>query len=158
MVLPEPIHDVAHLAHVELLTPNLDESARFFVDIMGMVESGRRGDSVYLRGWDDYEHHSLQLTAAEKPGLGHYAFRAASPQALQRRVAALEGSGLGRCISGAPCSLTLHLIFPLSPCLGFLSRGKSSHRQNTKPINGFLAEHICLERPRAHDNRHSSSS
>jgi len=92
----EPIFDLAHLAHVELLTPKLEESRRFFVDVMGMVESGRDGRSVYLRGWDDYEHHSLQLTESEKPGLGHYAFRAASPQALQRRVAALENSGRGK--------------------------------------------------------------
>jgi catechol 2,3-dioxygenase len=93
----EPIHDIAHLAHVELLTPKLEESTRFFVDIMGMVESGRKDDSVYLRGWDDYEHHSLQLTAASLPGIGHYALRASSPQALQRRVTVLEkiGPGLG---------------------------------------------------------------
>ena len=64
MISEEPVYDVAHLAHVELLTPTLEESSRFFVEIMGMVESGREGDSVYLRGWDDYEHHSLQLTAA----------------------------------------------------------------------------------------------
>jgi catechol 2,3-dioxygenase len=93
---PEPIFDLAHLAHVELLTPKLEESVMFFVDVMGMVESGREGDSVYLRGWDDYEHHSLQLTASPKPGLGHYAFRAVSPQALHRRVEAVEKSGLGQ--------------------------------------------------------------
>jgi len=92
----EPIYDLAHLAHVELLTPKLDESLRFFVDVMGMVESGRQGDSVYLRGWDDYEHHSLKLTASAKPGLGHYAFRTSSPQALQRRVAAIETTGWGK--------------------------------------------------------------
>ena len=91
----EPIHDVAHLAHVELLTPRLEESTRFFVEIMGMVESGRNADSVYLRGWDDYEHHSLQLTAASLPGIGHYALRASSPQALQQRVVVLEKTGLG---------------------------------------------------------------
>ena len=91
----EPIHDIAHLAHVELLTPKLEESTRFFVDIMGMVESGRKDDSVYLRGWDDYEHHSLQLTAASLPGIGHYALRASSPQALLRRVTMLEKNGLG---------------------------------------------------------------
>jgi len=51
MKTEEPIHDVAHLAHVELLTPKLEESTRFFVEIMGMVESGRNDDSVYLRGW-----------------------------------------------------------------------------------------------------------
>ena len=92
----EPIHDIAHLAHVELLTPKLDESVFFFVEVMGMTVSEKRGDSVYLRGWDDYEHHSLMLTAAEIPMLGHYAWRASSPQALQRRVAALERSNLGQ--------------------------------------------------------------
>ena len=89
----EPIHDIAHLGHVELLTPKPEESLWFFVDVMGMTESGRNGDSVYLRGWDDYEHHSLQLTASPKPGLGHFAFRAMSPQALQRRVEAIEKTG-----------------------------------------------------------------
>ncbi|MCL7454676.1 MAG: catechol 2,3-dioxygenase [Anaerolineae bacterium] len=93
---PEPIFDLAHLAHVELLTPKLEESTRFFVDVLGMSESDRAGDSVYLRGWDDYEHHSLQLTASPQPGLGHYAFRASSAQALQRRVAALEEAGYGK--------------------------------------------------------------
>jgi catechol 2,3-dioxygenase-like lactoylglutathione lyase family enzyme len=56
MVQEEPIYDIAHLAHVELLTPKLEESLRFFVDVMGMTENGRKEDSVYLRGWDDYEH------------------------------------------------------------------------------------------------------
>lgn len=92
---PERSLDVAHLAHIEVLTPKLEESARFFVEVMGMIESGRRGDSIYLRGWDDYEHHTLQLTAAPQAGMGHYALRAASPQALQRRVAAIEATGLG---------------------------------------------------------------
>lgn len=92
----EPIFDLAHLAHVELLTPKLEESRNFFVDIMGMVESERQGDSIYLRGWDDYERHTLKLTASPKPGIGHYAFRASSPQALQRRVAAISQTNLGK--------------------------------------------------------------
>ena len=57
---------------------------------MGMTESGRRGDSVYLRGWDDYEHHTLKLTPSKVAGMGHFAFRASSPEALQRRVAIIE--------------------------------------------------------------------
>jgi catechol 2,3-dioxygenase len=93
---PEAIHDIAHLGHIEMLTPKPEESLRFFVGVMGLYESGRSGDSVFLRGWDDYEHHSLQITASPKPGLGHYAFRATSPQALQRRVDAIEKTGLGK--------------------------------------------------------------
>ena len=89
---PEPVMDVAHLGHIELLTPKPEESLRFFVDVMGMTESGRRSDSVYLRGWDDYERYSLQLTASRASGLGHAALRARSPQALERRVAALRAA------------------------------------------------------------------
>ena len=89
----EPVMDVAHLGHLELLTSKPEDSLRFFVDVLGMTVSGRRGDSVYLRAWDDYECYSLQLTAARESGLGHAAFRARSPQALARRVAALKRSG-----------------------------------------------------------------
>jgi catechol 2,3-dioxygenase len=60
---------------------------------MGMTQSGEKGDSVFLRGWDDYEQYSLKLTAAKTSGLGHAAFRTRSPQALERRAAALKGSG-----------------------------------------------------------------
>ncbi len=91
----EPIMDLAHLGHVELLTPTPEHSLRFFVDVLGMTESGRQGDSVYLRGWDDYERASLKLTGSKTSGLGHAAFRARSPQALARRVAALERTGAG---------------------------------------------------------------
>ena len=91
----EPVMDLAHLGHVELLTPTPEESLRFFVDVMGMTESGRQGDSVYLRGWDDYERASLKLTGSATSGLGHAAFRARSRPALARRVAALERSGAG---------------------------------------------------------------
>ena len=38
---------------MELLTPKLDESLKFFVDVMGMTISGRKGESAYLRGWDE---------------------------------------------------------------------------------------------------------
>ena len=91
----EPVMDVAHLGHLELLTPTFDRSLSFFVDVLGMTESGRAGDSVFLRGWDDYERYSLKLTGSKSSGLGHAAFRARSPQALARRVAALKASGAG---------------------------------------------------------------
>ena len=34
--------DVAHLGHLELLTPKPDESLRFFVDVMGRQRAGGR--------------------------------------------------------------------------------------------------------------------
>jgi len=89
----EPIRDIAHLGHVEILTPKFEESRKFFIDVMGMTQSGEKGSSVYLRGWDDYERYSLKLTASHTSGMAHCAFRTRSPQALERRAAALKGSG-----------------------------------------------------------------
>ena len=87
--------DIAHLAHVELLTPKLEESTRFFTEIMGMKITETKNDSIYLRAYDDYEHHSLQLTAHKHAGMGHFAWRARSEAALQRRVKSIEASGFG---------------------------------------------------------------
>ena len=92
---PEPCHDIAHLAHVELFTDRPEESLDFFVNVYGLTESGREGDSVYLRAWDDYEFHTLKLTASNTTGVGHIGYRTTSEQALLRRVAAIEALGAG---------------------------------------------------------------
>jgi catechol 2,3-dioxygenase len=92
---PERPYDLAHLGHVELFTPKPDESLHFFVNVLGLTESGREGSSVYLRGWDDYEFHTLKLTAAKQAGMGHVAFRANSPEALERTAQRLERMGRG---------------------------------------------------------------
>ena len=92
----EPIFDVAQLAHVEIYSPKVDETLWFFKDLLSLSETERDGDSVYLRAYEDFYHHSLKVTYRETPGLGHVSWRASSPQALERRVAALEASGLGK--------------------------------------------------------------
>ncbi len=91
----EPCFDVAHLGHVELLTDKFEESFDFFVNVYGLTEAGREGDSVYLRAWDDYEFHSLKLTASDTTGMAHCAYRTSSEAALDRRVAVIEKMGLG---------------------------------------------------------------
>jgi catechol 2,3-dioxygenase len=91
----EPVYDVAHLGRVELLTPAFDASLRFFVDVLGLDEVARDGDSVYLRAWGDYERCSLQLTASDRSGVGTISWRATSDAALERRVAAVGATGRG---------------------------------------------------------------
>jgi catechol 2,3-dioxygenase len=93
MTAPEPIFDVAHLGHVEMFTNKPEASLDFFTRVFGLTESGREGDSVYLRAFDDYEFHTLKLTASKTTGIGHVAYRCTSPQALHRRVAAIRALG-----------------------------------------------------------------
>ncbi|MFN7008683.1 MAG: VOC family protein [Allorhizobium sp.] len=89
----EPCFDIAHLAHVEMLTDRFEESLDFFTRIYGLKLSGMDETSAYLRAWDDYEYGSLKLTRSHTTGVGHIAYRASSPQALERRVKAIEASG-----------------------------------------------------------------
>ena len=94
--MPQPTNpsfDIAHLGHVELFTDRFDESLDFFTRVYGLTLSGQQGGSAYLRAWDDYELHTLKLTAHETTGVGHIGYRAASPEALARRVKVIEASG-----------------------------------------------------------------
>lgn len=93
---PEPIHDIAEFASFELFSPCVDETVWFFKDLLGMIETERSGNSVFLRGWEDAYKHSLKITHRDEPGMGFAGWRAMSPQALDRRVAAIKDSGLGR--------------------------------------------------------------
>ena len=88
-------YDLAHLAHVELLTPRPEASLDFFIQVMGLTMSAQHGDSTYLRGWDGYEFHTLKLTATTTNGMRHFAFRASSEESLRRRVQAVDAAGLG---------------------------------------------------------------
>ena len=97
----EAVDDIAHIAHVEILTPRLRESIQFFYESMGMEIFLETNERAYMRCWGDYEKYSIILSKADEPGVGHTAFRVKSPQALERRVAAIEATGIqGKWIDG----------------------------------------------------------
>jgi len=94
MAYQPQFQDIAHLGHVEILTPKIEESVEFFKKVVGLHESGRAGDSVFLRAWGDYALHTLQLTAAKTSGIGHMAFRTRSAGILTQMTEHLTGSGV----------------------------------------------------------------
>jgi catechol 2,3-dioxygenase len=90
-----PPADLAHLGPVEMYTPKPQESLDFFERIMGMDVIAREGQSVYLRGWDDYQCWSLKLTESVESGIGYLGLRAWNEETLERRAALIEATGLG---------------------------------------------------------------
>ena len=90
--MTDPCFDVAHLGHVEVLTDRFEDSLDFFTRIYGLKLSHQDETSAYLRAWEDYEFCTLKLTRADTTGVGHIGYRVASPEALERRVAAIEAS------------------------------------------------------------------
>lgn len=88
-------HYLSQMAHVELLSTNLDETVRFYTEMVGMDETARDDNSVYLRAWGDYFLYTLKITQSEKQGLGTIGWRADSEEALHECVAHLEATGKG---------------------------------------------------------------
>ncbi|MEF2976009.1 VOC family protein, partial [Subtercola sp. YIM 133946] len=86
---------VAHLANVELFTPEFEKSRWFFEELLAMRVVAEGDGSVFLRTWDEYEQYTVKLTASEAGGVGRTSFRASSQEALERRVAAIERAGFG---------------------------------------------------------------
>jgi catechol 2,3-dioxygenase len=94
-MMPEPCRDLAHIGPIELRTPVLEDSARFFVDQMGLSVVERTADSILVRTWDDYQRFTIRLVRAAQPGIGRTYLRTSSEAALDRRVNAVEMTGLG---------------------------------------------------------------
>lgn len=87
-------HEIAHLARVELLSPDPEGTVWFLTQLLGMYITKQEGQSVYLRGYEDPYQWSIKVTESAQAGMQHAALRTSSPEALERRVASLTGSGI----------------------------------------------------------------
>ncbi len=74
---------IAHIGHVEIGVTDLEKSVWFFTEVMGLFITAEQDDRVYLRAWQDFEHHTLILKKAEKSGLKHIGWRVSSESALK---------------------------------------------------------------------------
>jgi len=106
-----PPFDILRAAHVELVVADLDASLAFYDGLLGMIVTERSDGVAYLRGWEEYLHHSLVLrqgAAGQEPAVDHVAFRVAEDADLDalesafaargcpvRRIAAGEETGQG---------------------------------------------------------------
>ena len=85
---------LSQLAHVELISPKPEETVRWMVDVLGLEEITREGQSVYLRGWAEWLHSSLIVTEGAEPSVAHIAWRTYGPGDPETIAGRLEGSGL----------------------------------------------------------------
>lgn len=79
-----PAFNVLRSGHIEFRVTDLGRARAFYVDLLGFVETERDGDRLYLRGYEERDHHSLLLRRASSPGVGHMAYRVASEEDLGR--------------------------------------------------------------------------
>lgn len=66
---------VLRLSHLELRVTDLELAAAYYTEVLGLVEVGRGPERVYLKCWDEHDHHSLALCARPSAGLEHISFK-----------------------------------------------------------------------------------
>src|SRR5712691_1400137 len=67
--------EVAKLGHVALVTPDQDKSVWFFRDVLGLEEVEQEGDTLFLRAWGDFEHHTVSLRPGPEARVDHVGWR-----------------------------------------------------------------------------------
>ena len=50
---------ISRLGRAELRVLDLEDSINYYTNIIGLDEVGRSDGRVYLKAWDEYDHHSL---------------------------------------------------------------------------------------------------
>ncbi|HSB85383.1 MAG TPA: catechol 2,3-dioxygenase [Ilumatobacteraceae bacterium] len=84
---------IFRLGHVEVRTPDLELCAAYYTEVLGLREVARDDNHVYLKGWDEQDHHSLMLTGANRYGLEHVAFKTESIDDLEDYETTVEKYG-----------------------------------------------------------------
>src|SRR3989337_4038661 len=86
--------NILRAAHIEFRVTDLRRAAEFYIDLLGFVETARDVDRLYLRGYEEWLHHSLVLRRAPSAGVGHIAFRVADSGDLEALAALAKAEGL----------------------------------------------------------------
>ena len=74
------VPDIVRCAYAELIVLDLAASRRFWVDRLGFVVSAETPDSLYLRGHEEFVHHSLILRVGPVAACARFAFRVRTPE------------------------------------------------------------------------------
>ena len=85
---------IMRIGRAELRVMELDKAVNYYTNILGLEEVGRDAGRVYLKAWDEYDHHSLVLLEADSPGLETMGFKVESNDELDMLEKKVQQFGL----------------------------------------------------------------
>jgi len=81
--------------HVQIRVFDLEESVRFYRDVLGLVETGRDDKGrVYFKCWDERDHNSYIIRQAEEAGIDFFGFKVLNVETLDKLEADLNEYGI----------------------------------------------------------------
>ena len=81
---------ILRLQHVEVRVPDLELCTAYYTEVLGLIEAAHEEGRVFLKCWDEHEHHSVVLRQAPTYGLDHMSFKVAEQNDLDYFTDRLE--------------------------------------------------------------------
>ncbi|WP_322996550.1 catechol 2,3-dioxygenase [Castellaniella sp.] len=89
------ITGVLRPGHAQIRVLDLDEGVHHYRDVLGLVETGRDAQGrVYLKAWDERDHHSVILRQADEAGIDFFGFKVLDAATLDQLEADLNAYGV----------------------------------------------------------------
>jgi catechol 2,3-dioxygenase len=119
---------ILRLAHVDVRTPDLELSTAYYTEVLGLQLAEKGEDTVYLKCWDEEDHHSIRLRYDPRTGLDLFSFRVEREDDLSelenkvqqygcqvQRVSRGESVGQGESLRFViPSGQTMELVYDLT--------------------------------------------
>ena len=81
--------------HVQIRVLDMAPAVKHYTEVLGLIETARDDAGlVYLKAWDEHDHHSVILREADEAGMDFMGWRVDSPATLRKLAADIEASGL----------------------------------------------------------------
>jgi len=88
MPLPQNNHhppfNIVRVSHVEWVVTNMAYARNFYIDTLGYYCQEDADHTLYLRGMEERNHHSLILTQGDKPVVKRIGFKVGSDEELDK--------------------------------------------------------------------------
>ena len=82
--------------HVAIRVLELEPALKHYIDVLGLTEVARdqKKKRVFLKAWDEHDHHSVVLREADEAGMDYMGWKVDSPATLKKLAADIEKSTL----------------------------------------------------------------
>ena len=84
---------ILRLSHVDITAPDLELAAAYYTQVLGLDISERTEDRIFLKCWDERDHHCLAIRHDTRVGIDRFAFKVEHDDDLALFESRIEAEG-----------------------------------------------------------------
>ena len=85
---------ILRLSHVVVRVPDIELATAYYSEVVGLIETAREAERVYMKCWDEHQHHSVILRYTSTYGLERFGFKVEQRADLDELSTKVEAAGI----------------------------------------------------------------